>query len=108
MPFKYYAYTDEGLDGWVELSGVEQQILKDCDDTARAADYRWVLYGYDFPIGTLLHAPGRPAIYGVQDFVGQTEPSRLIRFEDGEVVEVRYVQEPPPFYEVGLHVPARD
>ena len=107
MPFKYYAYTDEGLDGWVELSGAEQRELKDCDDTARAAGYRWIMYGHQFPIGTLLHAPDRPADYAVKHFVGQNEPIRLIRFRDGEVVEVRYVQEPPPWYEIGLHVPAR-
>jgi hypothetical protein len=107
MPFKYYAYTDEGLDGWVELSRAEQQKLEDCDFIARRAGYRWILYGHEFPIRALRHAPGRPAKYVVTDFVGQGEPSRLIRFDDGEVVEVRYVQEPPPFYEVGFHSPAR-
>ena len=107
MPFKYYAYTDEGLDGWVELSNAEQRELKDCDDTARAAGYQWIIYGHEFPIGNLLHAPDRPADYAVKHFVGQNEPIRLIRFRDGEVVEVRYVQEPPPWYEIGFHVPAR-
>ena len=112
MRFKYYAYTAEGLDGWVELSDEVQQKLETFDNNARNKGYRWIIYGIELDIGILNHAPGRYANYRVAPFEDQGAPDqdarmRWIKFDDGEMVEVRYVQEQPPFYEIGRHVPAR-
>jgi hypothetical protein len=116
MPFKYYVYNDEGLDGWVELlpavqkkpklSGKLQAKLENFDAIARRYT-TGAMVGYMFRIGELPYAPGRPANYEVRAVDDQVVHMRLLRFDDGEVVEVRYVQEPPPFYEVGFHSPAR-
>ncbi len=105
MPFKYYVYNDEGLDGWVELSGEKQQELADFDATA-TANPRRAVNGLLFAAGELSHAPERPAGYEVHAVGDQGELIRLMRFDDGEVAEVRYVQEPPPWYEIGFHGPA--
>jgi hypothetical protein len=116
MPFKYYAYTDYCLDGWVELSGEEQKNpelsgelqakLENFDAIARRYT-TGAMVGFMFRIGELPYAPGRPANYEVRAIDDQVVHIRLLLFDDGEVVEVRYVQEPPPFYEVGFHSPAR-
>jgi hypothetical protein len=106
MPFKYYVYNDEELDRWVELSGEVQQDLADFDATARAYPYRAV-NGLLFAVGELSHAPDNPAKYEVHAMGDQGELLRFMRFDDGEVAEVRYVQEPPPLDEIGFHVPAR-
>lgn len=107
MPFKYYAYTVNGMDGWVELSNAVQKKLRNFDNYARDEDYRWILYGTVLDLGVLAHAPGRRAEYTVTAFSEEDVPDRHIEFDDGEMVEVRYVQERPPLHEIGFHVPAR-
>jgi hypothetical protein len=106
MPFKYYAYTNEGLDGWMELSVRVQRKLEYCDAYAKRHT-TGAMNGFMFRIGVLRHAARRRANYEVRAGLDQVVHIRLIRFNDGEVVEVRCVQEPPPFHEIGFHTPAR-
>ncbi len=107
MSFKYYVYTDAaGMDGWVELSGAVQGMLENFD--AIAMTYTTgAMHGFMFRVGELSHDPGRIANYEVRAELDQGVHNRLMRFNDGEVTEVRYVQEPPPRYEIGFHPPAR-